>query len=220
MGWLHNTRLWYIIAVAYFLATIKLAPKPLPLLNVAVRAAAAAATSANIFISDGYHNADLRGNRRGSEAYDPDIETFWLRWDYVGISSILSTQYWLWAMNFGWLKRLQLGGWISGLALAGVCGMSRFVVPRKVGHTSVKLMMAVQFVGLLGYLVTAGCPVGCGFNMLIFAAYSPGLICYVLKKPKSAVFGFHEIFHTSVLLGHIASMAFDLRNLVLPCIAC
>ena len=31
------------------------------------------------------------------------------------------------------------------------------------------------------------------------------------------VFGFHEYFHTSVIAGHVASMGFDLRNIMMPC---
>ena len=54
-------------------------------------------------------------------------------------------------------------------------------------------------------------------NAGIFWIYAPGLILYVLKKPQSQTFGFHEIFHTSVLAGHVASMALDLRDIALPC---
>lgn len=44
-----------------------------------------------------------------------------------------------------------------------------------------------------------------------------GLFLYVLKKPKSAFFGFHEYFHTSVLMGHVTSMLCDLRDIAVPC---
>lgn len=57
----------------------------------------------------------------------------------------------------------------------------------------------------------------CQVNKIIFAVYAPGLFLYVLKKPKSPVFGFHEYFHTSVIAGHITSMLFDLRDIVHPC---
>ena len=52
-------------------------------------------------------------------------------------------------------------------------------------------------------------------NALIFALYAPGLVFYVLKKPKSERFGFHEYFHASVLLGHMSSMLLDLREVVI-----
>ena len=186
MGWLHKTRLWYLLAVVYVALAVRLKKTPL---DVGIRAAAAIATSANIFISDGYHNGDKRGTRRRNEAYDPTVERQWLKWDYVGISAILATQYWLWASNFGWVRRLQLGGWLSGVALALVVALSKLVVPRKAGHAAVKAVMGVQFVGLLGYLVSTAYFVGPAvnrLNTLVFAAYAPGLVCYVLKQPKSS----------------------------------
>ena len=219
MGFMHNTRLWYVLAVSYVGLAIKLSPTPMAPLDLLLRVLAAVATCANIFISDGYHNPDTRGTRRGNEALDTEVEKFWLRWDYVGISGILATQYWLWAANFGWLRQLELGGWLSGLSLAGVMAISRTVVPKKIGHTSVKLIMGFQFGALLLYLVYMGfvtLPL-CRKSMLIFAAYTPGLICYAIKKPSHPVFGFHEIFHTSVLVGHLASMGFDLFNIAFPC---
>ena len=54
-------------------------------------------------------------------------------------------------------------------------------------------------------------------NGIIFFVYAPGLLLYVLKWPKSNFFGFHELFHTSVLAGHVVSMACDLRDIVTPC---
>ena len=186
MGWLHRTRLWYLFAVVYVALAVRVVKTPL---DVGLRVAAAIATSANIFISDGYHNGDKRGTRRRNEAYDPTVERRWLKWDYVGISAILTTQYWLWASNFGWVARLKLGAWLSGVALIVVIAVSQLVVPRKAGHTTVKAVMGLQFVGLLGYLVSLGCYMGPSvsrINMLVFAAYSPGLVCYVLKKPKSS----------------------------------
>ena len=185
MGWLHRTRLWYLLAAVYVALAMRGTKTSL---SVGLRVAAAIATSANIFISDGYHNGDKRGTRRRSEAYDPAVERRWLKWDYVGISAILTTQYWLWASNFGWVGRLKLGAWLSGAALVVVIAVAQLVVPRKAGHAAVKAVMGLQFVGLLGYLVSMGYAVGpsARLNMLVFAAYSPGLVCYVLKKPKSS----------------------------------
>jgi hypothetical protein len=227
MGWLHRTRIWYLLAVSYVVLAVRVSPVPMSPFNVALRVMAAIATSANIFISDGYHNGDTRGERRNgwggrgrSEAYDPVVERRWLKWDYIGISAILATQYWLWASNFGWVKSLEAGGWLSGVAFAAAVAIARFVVPRKVGHTSVKAVMGVQFVGLLGYLVSMGFmhgPPACRVHTLLFAIYAPGLVCYVLKRPKSSFFGFHEIFHSSVILGHSTSMVLDILNVLRPC---
>ena len=156
---------------------------------------------------------------------------------------------------------------VSGVCTALVAALSAVVVPRKAGHTAVKLVLATQFVGLLGYLVkiaaAGACRVsfppssassasrlrpfpprasersppheclpltvrhaflsavhasmGAQVNGIIFAVYAPGLLLYVLKWPKSSYFGFHEWFHTSVLAGHVVSMACDLRDIVTPC---
>ena len=80
--------------------------------------------------------------------------------------------------------------------------------------------MAFQFVGLLGYLIsllTSTALKACAFNGYIFWVYAPGLILYVLKKPQNQVFGFHEMFHTSVLAGHVMSMLCDIRDILSPC---
>ena len=62
---------------------------------------------------------------------------------------------------------------------------------------------------------------GFGFlPQMIFVLYAPGLVFYVLKKPKRPDFGFHEYFHTSVLLGHMCSMLLDLREVVRCAIRC
>ena len=52
---------------------------------------------------------------------------------------------------------------------------------------------------------------------MIFFLFFPGLLLYVLKIPQSIFFGFHEIFHSSVIAGHIASMLYDLKDIAQPC---
>lgn len=48
-------------------------------------------------------------------------------------------------------------------------------MPKKAGHNAVKLILATQFVGLLGYLVRiAAAAVDCRKNALIFWVYAPG----------------------------------------------
>jgi len=222
MGWLHRTRLWYIIAAAYLVLAAALSFRsavPLTPAQYMLRVLAAGATSANVLISDGYHN----GDKRGGDGYTPKAETTWLRWDYVGISSVLSTQYWLWGSNLGWGMRLRSLGVLSGLSTAAIGALSRFVVPQKEGHTAVKCIMALQFTAMFGYLVwvaTHAAPAACAVNSLIYWAYAPGLIMYALKRPKRLDFGFHEAFHTSVLVGHVSSMLLDLKDLISPCARC
>ena len=150
-----------------------------------------------------------------------EAELTHLRYDYVGISSLLTTLLWLWSSNVGWCRALPAVGRASGLATALIAVLSATVVPRKAGHSLIKVILGVQFVGMLGYLVSR-CVLGsaCAVNALIFVVYAPGLILYVLQRPKHPVFGFHEWFHTSVLAGHVASMAFDLADIVSPCARC
>lgn len=224
MGWLHSTRTWYVVAAAY-VAAVCLLPARVPLSprGVLLRVLAAAASSANVLISDGYHNPDRRVGVRGAAAYTASAELSWLRLDYVGISSVLTTLLWLWSANLGSPGLMPLVSIASGVATALVALLSALWVPAKAGHNTVKGIMAFQFVGLLGYLVFGAlnlAPAACQVNKLIFLIYAPGLFLYVLKKPKSPVFGFHEYFHASVIAGHVASMAFDLRNVLRPCAAC
>ena len=272
MGWLHTTGTWYAAAAAYVLLAWKL-PSPVPLTasEVGLRAVVALASCANIWISDGYHN----GDRRGGDAYSPETELFWLRLDYVGISSVLTSLLWLWSSNFGWVGRLRATAVAGGAATALIALLSGTTVPQKAGcappparrtsalsltatrpaperavaesapfararrgggdrllraaarcplrarrHLAVKLIMAMQFVGLLGYLcwfAVLSAPAACLWNTIVFWVYAPGLILYVLKKPQCQTFGFHEYFHSSVIAGHVVSMALDLRNVMLPC---
>ena len=165
MGWAHSTKAWYILAIVYVLAAWRMpAPTPLGASGLLLRVVAAAASSANIRISDGYHNADRRAAAGVADALAPATETFWLRWDYVGISSVLTSLLWLWSSNFGWPGRLRAVGVAGGVATALVGLIAATLVPRKVGHTSVKLLMAIQFVVLLGYLCftcVTTCPPAC-----------------------------------------------------------
>lgn len=173
MGWAHSTKAWYVLALAYVLAAWRLpSPTPLGAGGLALRVVAAAASSANIRISDGYHNADERAAAGVSDALAPQTETFWLRWDYVGISSVLTSLLWLWSSNFGWVGQLRAVAIAGGVSTALVALISATVVPRKVGHTSVKLIMAVQFVALLGYLCVkcvTSCPANCSERALAFS---------------------------------------------------
>ena len=217
MGWMHATRVWYLIAAAYVFACWRIPTKtPLSSSQLSLRLVAAVASSANVLISDGYHNAD----KRGEAALTTQAETTWLRWDYVGISSVLTSLLWLWSSNLAFIGLLSAVSFASGAATLLVAIIAATVVPKKSGHTAVKLVMATQFVGLLGYLATICETTPCARNGRIFWVYAAGLILYVVKKPVSKVFGFHEYFHTSVLAGHVTSMLCDLRNIVTPCMLC
>ena len=141
MGWLHRTRLWYLLSVAYVVVAWRLpSPSPLGACGLSLRAIAALSSSANVLISDGYHNGDLRGG----DAYTAAAELTWLRWDYVGISAVLTSLLWLWSSNLAWMGHLRAVSIAGGVATALVALLSAAVVPRKSGHTAVKLIMATQ----------------------------------------------------------------------------
>jgi len=226
MGWFHKTRTWYLVAVLYVVLAAVLGrgfrrSTPLSAIQLGWRVLAAGATSANVFISDRYHNPDRRLWAGRERAYSAEAEMWALRSDYVGISSVLTTQLWLWSANMGWMLKLPLVAWASGVATFLVTLLSFLVVPAKSGHRLVKALMGCQFMAMLGYLaysVMAVAPAPCKSTVLIFFTYFPGLLVYALKWPKSSIFGFHEWFHTSVLCGHTISMIFDLRNVLAPCV--
>lgn len=223
MGWLHRKRLWYMLSVAYLAAVAVLSRgsvAPLDAFQYSLRVLSAAATCANVLISDGYHNPDQRVTKHPT-AMTTQAETFWLKCDYIGISSVLTTAMWLWSSNMGWAGLLPLVCTMSGLATGAVALISAKIVPKNLGHTLVKIIMAFQFVVLMMYLkniiVSPAMPAGASFNVMIYWIYASGLILYAVKWPQNKIFGFHEIFHTSVILGHLSSMLCDLRDVAQPC---
>lgn len=111
MGWLHKTRVWYLIASLYFACTTGLSYRSqasLSVVQLGFRALAALATAGNVFVSDRYHNADLRLNAGRPQAYGKKAESAALAFDYIGISSVLTTQLWLWSSNLNWMLSLKL----------------------------------------------------------------------------------------------------------------
>merc|ERR1712048_997866 len=109
---------------------------------------------------------------------------------------------------------------LSGVSSGAIALLSAFLVPEAAGRTSVKLILAVQFVLIMGSFIWTllSSPVLAakfGFNTLIYWMYAPGFILYALKWPKRDDFGYHEAFHTSVLGGHLSSMILDLRHILL-----
>mmetsp|Transcript_8778 Transcript_8778/g.26395 ORF Transcript_8778/g.26395 Transcript_8778/m.26395 type:complete len:284 (+) Transcript_8778:194-1045(+) len=214
MGALHKTGAWYALSAAYVAAAAQQL-RGTPGWNLALRVALVGASSLSVWVSDGYHNPDLRtGPRSGvSEAK----ELGWLRLDYVTISLILSTNYWLWAHNI--LQLGVVGGGLKTLAVASaaatacVAGTAALVLPRYFGHLIIKVLIGTQFVGFLGRLVTAALTSPSPACSAIYAAYIPGFITYASKFPRDPTWGYHEYFHSSVLLGHLTSMGFDLKLL-------
>ena len=260
MGFLHRTKLWYALAVAYVCAALRLsASSSVPLTNggIALRVVAALITSANVFISDAYHN----GDQKGAAAYTLEHELTWMRWDYIGISAILAHNQWLWSSNAGFAGGTGLASAYSAVCLATVT----FLAPRLSGDRDsygegstkvVKYITGTQFLPALTYLVLVS-PVKALLPAwgVIYVVFGFGLVLYLSKKPQaragpvvpqrsvvlftsdstlpptadvpeplrastaavqSTVHGFHEWFHLSVVLGHLSSMAFDLRDIARP----
>lgn len=220
MGWLHRTRLWYLLAVTYVAAALWLSSRgsvPLTKFSVALRFLAAAVTSANIYISDAYHNAD----KKGPAVYTREHELQWMRRDYIGISAILAYNQWLWSCNVGWAGFARLASVHSGLCLAVVSALAPQLSGDRDGYGKgstkvVKYITGTQFLPSLTYLVLTF-PVAGGRNALIYTVYGFGLVLYLAKQPKSHVHGFHEWFHLMVVLGHLSSMGFDLFDIIAPC---
>ena len=170
MGFLHRSRAWYLVALAYVVTSAALLPVPRATLDVFLRACLASASSLSVLISDGYHNPDLRGSRNVTS----EKELFWLRWDYVGISAILTTNFWLWASNIGWTPGLKVGAVLAGLSTAAISRASFTIVPERKGHIFVKLTLAFQFVAVLGYLVSQALASPIKLAAIIYLCYCPG----------------------------------------------
>lgn len=214
VGLLHRTKLWYIIAAAYLWSCLQRSATsavPLTAVEKGLRVAAAVISSANIFISDRYHNADLKPG-----CYTKAHELFWMRCDYFGISAILAYNQFLWSGNVGWHCRTRLAAAYSAFCL-GIVGI---VAPNMSGNRDgstkiIKYVTGTQFLPAMTYLVlTMGGALT--LNAVIYTLYASGLVLYVSKRPQSKTFGFHEMFHTLVVLGHLASMGFDLLDIASP----
>ena len=283
VGVLHRSKAWYLLAAAYVAAAFKLSAAsvvPLTQTELALRIAAAVITSANVFISDQYHNADLKGtssqdaeprvfigdqypNADLRGAYSRKHELFWMRLDYVGISAILAYNQFLWGGNCGWHCATRLAAGYSGACLAAVSLLAPKLDGNRDGSTKlVKYITGTQFMPASELRCAEntnrpGAPrlwsgvtltraqsarksrfshptisyLPCTFavtylvltmggalarNVIIYTLYASGLVLYVSKRPQSMRFGFHEIFHCLVVLGHLASMGLDLADIAAP----
>jgi len=214
VGFLHRTKLWYIIAALYlWCSLLRSATSAVPLTAVdkTLRVGAVVISSANIFISDRYHNADLKPG-----LYKKEHELFWMRCDYLGISAIMAYNQFIWSGNVGWHCRTRLAAAYSALCLAIVGLAAPKLSGNRDGSTKlVKYLTGTQFMPAMTYLVlTMGGALT--RNAIIYTLYASGLVLYVSKRPQSKVFGFHECFHALVVLGHLASMGFDLLEITSP----
>lgn len=174
-------------------------------------------TTANIFISDRYHNSD-RVPKPSLE-----LELFWLRWDFAGIATLLATTFALWSAHFGWHGHLSTLTVVCSVCAAAVFVLAFAVFERGArrgasaasAEASIKVLLGVQFVLCFGYMVhEALMTQDCGLYTTIWFVYLPGVVLYVLQWPEDgADLGAHDIFHVCVVCGHLLSAWFDLANL-------
>ena len=218
MGFLHRTRIFYLLAAGYFAAAVRLSstsPVPLTAAGVMLRFIAAVFSSANIFISDAYHNGDAN-----AQSYTAANELYWMRWDYVGISAVLCYNMLLWSMNLRWAGRNRLFSIYSVVCFGLVSLLTTKLEGGDrdgygLGSTkTIKYLTGTQWLPALTCLVLTATSLAHG---VIYVVYGAGLVLYLAKKPQSAVFGFHEYFHGLVVAGHLTSMGFDLADIAAPC---
>lgn len=218
MGVLHRTRLFYLLAAGYFIAAVRLSAAslvPLTAAGIALRFIAAAFSSANVFISDAYHNGDA-----DPKTYTESNELYWMKWDYVGISAVLCYNMLVWSMNLGWAGRSRLFSIYSVACFGLVSALATKLKGDRdsygLGSTKlVKYLTGTQWLPALTCLVLCATPTSLAHGV-IYLVYGAGLVLYLSKKPQSSVFGFHEYFHSFVVAGHLTSMGFDLADIAAP----
>ena len=225
MAWL-KTR-WPFVAIVHCLVGAVVQRQEWMMLIA--RAFMGFATSANVIISDRYHNGDRYG-------HNLEREIFWLRHDFFGISAVLTSTFCVWALHihlpppFALLCNISVASTMTLLALAWLIyerdanGLTNYPAgqlegPRTLlGVSLIKLIMAVQFFGLFGFMVYSYHDTPCAPHTVIWYAYLPGIILYALQWPADGpTIGAHDIFHAFVVLGHVLSMVCDVINLYWKC---
>ena len=212
MAWL--VRPWCALALLHWCSTLSRKQRwELP----ALRACVWLSTTANVFISDRYHNSDRTPNP------SLELELFWLRCDFSGIAAVLASTFALWSAHFDWHGRLPALCALCASCAVGVCILAFAVFergPRRGAKAAgaeggIKLLLAVQFLPCFGYMVQqALVSADCGAYTLIWFVYLPGVVIYVLQWPKDGeLIGAHDIFHVCVVCGHLLSSFFDDMNL-------
>ena len=166
-----------------------------------------------------------------------------MRWDFFGISCLLSTNYALWATHFHWSAPEAARSFVVSAAILAVafhvfetdarghtCGVldpagvgrpGTLPGPRsKAGLLAIKALMLVQYALLLGHLCLTIRGTPCGVYTAGWWAYLPGFLAYACEWPADgAHFGSHDVFHGFVVLGHLASAGFDLMQSARDCTA-
>ena len=197
---------WFVLALLHWTWCWSFEQsRELPLL----RAFVWIATMANVVISDKYHNSDL------APKPSAELELYWLRLDFCGIAAVLASTFALWSAHFGWHGVLFPLAILTNVCAAAVAALAFSALSTTFGETAVKAVMFVQFIPCFGHMVfDALRSSDCGVYTLIWFTYLPGVVVYILQIPSDGpLYGAHDLFHVSVILGHLASAAFDAWNL-------
>ena len=187
-----------------------------------MRVLVACATSWSVFFSDKFHNSDKLGPKAQGIAAQRAWEAWWLRWDFVGISAVLSSTFGLWSAHVYFQGLLGVLTALSAL-LTGACAVAAFALfERKgtsmLGELLIKAILGIQFVVLFGYMVHDLLQTSCAPHTVIWFTYLPGFVVYVLKYPKDGnKFGAHDVFHVFIIAGHFVSCTCDIVNVQWDC---
>jgi len=182
-------------------------------LRSVLRALVGVATLLNVYLSDRFHNLDQRTkSARLTPEQRQAYEIFWVGLDFLGISFVLSCLYALWSCHYGWKPGLGALT-IFSFGTTVVVAVGAFLYIRyvsRIGELIIKAAIGVQyfFVGPCMCYILMRMPA-----VAIWCTYLPGLAAYILGKPADGpIWGYHDVFHAFVLLGHFMSAALGAIN--------
>eukprot|EP00301_Raphidiophrys_heterophryoidea_P016861 c26550_g1_i1.p1 GENE.c26550_g1_i1~~c26550_g1_i1.p1 ORF type:complete len:281 (+),score=37.45 c26550_g1_i1:113-955(+) len=225
VAWLHRTLLWAFIAATYIgISFFSLAPISSTLFRVKF----SVVTLWGLWASDYLHNLDRilpASHYHGKRDEIQKLEKFYFQHDLISISSILTTNYLVWADNFNfrdYLPAFSIVSVVCTLFLAAVV-VSLFHRSQEIAILISKLVIGFQFIGLYGYMLVSlySSSVLTLSTILVWAVYGLGMVCYVLKPflGKFERMGPHEAFHMFVFSGHLLSMIVDVAFMIQPTVA-
>ena len=221
MGFVNQTNIWLLLSIFYVLAVAAVCRDCGVWPRVALRVAFAASCWANIFLSDRFHNQDLK---LGMGKMNAVTEFRYLTSDLLGNAFVFSAQTLLWAINVYEMCPPELASCVRYTPVLAVAATSTIAyllasVPPSPETSSTwqvdasMIIMQLQLVtGLhLCYIAALGGLVGVS---AIWGTYMLGLSCYGSKKflddSNFINYGPHELFHVFVLLGHCSTVVYDL----------
>eukprot|EP00966_Prymnesium_polylepis_P089566 2073795-Prymnesium_polylepis.1 len=205
--------IWPIAAVLHLLLVQLLLERTLGVRSAA-RALVALTTSLNILFSSRYHNSDLL--TRGQLMHERlAVETYYLRWDFVGISMVLSTTVALWACHLHWANFLAPLAALGFAANALVAWAAFAVFERSESDRGVLIIQAtlgLQFLVPFCYSLPLAWATTCGPHVSsVWLTYLLGFFFLGLNIPRDrAAFGAHDVFHVFVVLAHVVSATLDI----------